>query len=141
MCFMIFFLAFKCPSARQCVCCVVPAPLLECLSFTLQEDVCAEFDTKRFFSCSSAKRRKLLCAHIKTYTYSHDLWYNLCGSQSWSSMQLRQVWCGNLKPLLHLRRWSDVWDIVSPVVELLKWAMFEYLSSQDFIHFSMREKE
>ena len=39
---------------------------LECLSLAVQNDVCAEFDTRKLFSHVSAERGKFLCAYFKS---------------------------------------------------------------------------
>ena len=45
-------------STQKCVLLTVPSA--GCLSFTVQNDVCAEFDTGRLFSKSSAEGGKFL---------------------------------------------------------------------------------
>ena len=49
------------PSTQKCVFLLVLT--VGCLSFTVQNDVCAEFDTKRLLSHSSSEGGKFLCAH------------------------------------------------------------------------------
>ncbi len=84
----------KSSSTQKCVSLIVTSP--GCLSFTVQNDACAEFDTRRLFSHSSAEAGKFLCAHLKSefntctceqdFVTSHLVW-----SQSWCSKQLTRV--------------------------------------------------
>ena len=79
--------ARKSPSTRNCVFLLVPT--VECLSITVQNDACAEFDTKRLFSHSSAESGKFLCAKIT--------FCDIKTGQLWSSIQFTKVWCGKLE--------------------------------------------
>ncbi len=56
----IFNVNLKFPSTQKSV---FLLPTVECWSFTVQNNVCAEFDTRRLFSHSSAESGKFLCAH------------------------------------------------------------------------------
>ena len=61
--------------SKKCVFLLVTS--VRCLTFTVQNDVCPEFDTRRLFSYSSAESGKFLGAHLKSElkacTYKHDL--------------------------------------------------------------------
>lgn len=52
-----------------------------CSGFTVQNDLCPEFDSRRLFSHESAEGGKLLCAHLK---YLHLLIFLifLCGRRT-----------------------------------------------------------
>ncbi len=56
----------KFPSVQKCFFNVTS---IGCLSFSVQNDVCIQFDTRRLFSHSSAASGKLLCAHLKGVVY------------------------------------------------------------------------
>ena len=49
------------PISRKCV--FLLDPTVECLSFNVFIDVCAEFDSRRLFLCSSADSLHFLCAY------------------------------------------------------------------------------
>ncbi len=55
-------LNLKLPSTQKYIFLLVPT--VECRSFTVQDDVSAEFDTRRLFSHSSAENIKFLYAHV-----------------------------------------------------------------------------
>ncbi len=102
-------------ATQKCVWLIVSS--LGCLRFTLQNDACAEFDTRRLFSRSSAEGGKFLCAHLKPelrmFTYKHDLWLHNKISQSCSSNNKCDV--ETSKPPLH-----TLWECT------LQWSMRQY---------------
>ncbi len=48
-----------------------------CLTFTAQNDVRAEFDTRKLFSLSSAEGGQSLCAHLKS-DFKTGFWAGFC---------------------------------------------------------------
>ncbi len=65
--------SLKSPSTQKCLLLIVSS--LECLCFTVQNNICAGFNARRLFSHSSPEGGESLCAHFKfefnTFTYSH----------------------------------------------------------------------
>ena len=102
--------AFKSPSSLKCVFVFVPA--LGCLSFTVQNDVCAEFDTRSLFSYSSAESGKFLCAQwqsdFKGRAYEHDLWHHKFGANCGPVCNLHTC---DVETLVHIHwEWTLQWS-------------------------------
>lgn len=82
----------------------------------VQSGGCAKLDTRRLFSHPSAeggqRRRCYLKSQFDMWAHEQDIMTSqVVWSQSWPSMRLTQVWCGNLKPLVQIQwEWTSQWS-------------------------------
>lgn len=95
--FILFIFVFKIPLPFKYVFCIY------CLFLQLDVwlSLCRMMDLQSIY----------ISFQLKTYS-SRILWHhNNFGNQSWSSMQLTQVWCAYLKPPVHIH-WSVLTNVL-----------------------------
>lgn len=115
------------------------------LSIIVQDNALAQFHTK-MFSPSFAEEVKFLCAHPLISVRAlyvrpcRVLWRHYCSrSQSHFNMRLGQVWCGILKPPLHMQ-WECVWsrwDVLCSVKTFEMKHICRFMDSEYLLEFGL----
>lgn len=120
-----------------------PHPLNKCAYFTCMfdihclNDVCAKFDTEGCLHIHLLKG-KFICAHFKSdIKRVHEAWQcdiTISLEANHGPMCNLQVWCGSLKPPVHLPR-PGVWTMFAySYITILQWGIRSRCHFKNFQH-------